>query len=135
MLALDPNAHDFYRQFYSPGVGHCGGGTGVIPIDPIGQLRVWVENGTAPAYLEAGSAYAVNASSSAVVGAQDVRFLDLCPYPKVNTYEGNGDPAKASSWKCTAKGGWLDFGGPSGGNYSCFGGPGWYGKSFSRVEV
>ncbi|KAK5135893.1 hypothetical protein LTR08_004543 [Meristemomyces frigidus] len=135
VLALDPQAHDFYRQFYSPGVGHCGGGTGVIPTDPIGQLRTWVENGTAPAYLEAGSPYPVNASSSAVVAEDNVRFVDLCPYPKVNKYKGSGDPAKAGSWACAAGDGWLDFGGPSGRNYSCFGGPGWYGRSFPSIEV
>lgn len=25
VAALDPEVHDFYRQFYSPGIGHCGG--------------------------------------------------------------------------------------------------------------
>ena len=28
VAALDPEVQDFYTQFYSPGVGHCGGGTG-----------------------------------------------------------------------------------------------------------
>jgi feruloyl esterase len=26
--ALDSAVQDFYRQYYSPEVGHCGGGTG-----------------------------------------------------------------------------------------------------------
>ncbi|KAK4546787.1 hypothetical protein LTR36_001519 [Oleoguttula mirabilis] len=97
VLALDASAHDFYRQFYSPGIGHCGGGTGVVPIDPIAQLRAWVENGTTPRHLSAASPYPVNASSAAVVSTTNVRFLDLCPYPQVNIYKGNGDPALASS--------------------------------------
>ena len=39
VLARDPSAADFYRQFYSPGVGHCSGGTGVLPINALDQLR------------------------------------------------------------------------------------------------
>lgn len=135
VLALDPSAHDFYRQFFSPGVGHCGGGTGVMPIDPIGQLRAWVENGTAPETLHAGSVYPVNASTAAVVGDENVKFVDLCPYPQVSKYKGSGNPALASSYACAADDGWLNFGGPSGSNYSCVGGPGWYGQSFPVVEI
>lgn len=91
ILALDPTSHDFYRQFYSPGVGHCGGGTGVLPLDAIGALRAWVENGTAPATLAAGSVilttarsetlltlyrseYPVNASSAYPINGTNVRF-------------------------------------------------------------
>ncbi len=55
--ALHPNLSDFYRQFYSPGVGHCGGGTGVTPTDAISVLRDWVERGKAPDVLPAGSQY------------------------------------------------------------------------------
>lgn len=127
VLAVDPSAEDFYRLFYSPGVGHCGGGTGVTPTNAIDQLRAWVENSTAPATLSAGSQYPVNASSSYPVNGTNVRFLDLCPYPSVNKYTGNGDAALASSWECASNTGWEDFPGPTGGNYSaCFGYPGWY---------
>lgn len=127
ILALDPTAHTFYRQFFSPGVGHCGGGTGVLPLDALGALRAWVENGTAPDTLAAGSRYAVGAGSDAVVGALNVRFVDLCPYPAVQKYKGGGkDPSLASSYACTGEMGWLDFGGPGGSNYSCEGGPEWY---------
>lgn len=137
VLALDPDAAGFYRQFFSPGVGHCGGGTGVIPIDAISQLRTWVENGTAPETLRAASTYPVNASSSAVVSAtQYVRFLDLCPWPAVNKYRGSGDPAMASSWECATGTGWQEF--PSSldpRNYSVVGGSGWYGSSFPSVEI
>lgn len=137
ILALDPDVAEFYRQFYSPGVGHCGGGTGVIPLDAISQLRAWFENGTAPETLRAASTYPVNASSSTVVNAtQYARFLDLCPWPAVNKYKGIGDPAIASSWECATGMGWEEF--PSSldpRNYSVVGGPGWYGSSFPSVEM
>lgn len=136
VLALDADAAGFYRQFYSPGVGHCGGGTGVEPIAQLEQLRAWVENGTAPETLRAGSTYPVNASSSAVVGSANVRFLDLCPWPAVNKYKGSGDPAAASSWECAFNTGWEDFESslnPQ--NLSIIGGPGWYGSSFDSVEI
>jgi len=135
ILALNASAADFYRQFFSPGVGHCGGGTGVTPTDPIAQLRAWVENGTAPATLQAASPYPVNASSAAVVGGANVRFLDLCPYPAVNEYKGGGDPALASSYQCVSGTGWESFPGPGPSNYSCVGGPGWYASSFPAVEI
>lgn len=134
VLAIEPNAADFYRQYYSPGVGHCGGGSDLLPVDPIGQLRAWVESGMAPAYLKVGSPYAINASSDSVPASENVRFLDLCPYPQITKYRGGGDPAKASSYFCAASDGWYDFGGPGGSNYSCVGGPGWYASSFPVVE-
>ncbi|KAI6903988.1 tannase and feruloyl esterase [Hortaea werneckii] len=80
---LDSSVHDFYRQFYSPGVGHCGGGIGVTPTHQLEQLRAWVENGTAPDLLQAGSAYPVNASSDLAVGSDNVRSQALCPYPEM----------------------------------------------------
>jgi len=135
VLALDPSTQNFYRQFYSPGVGHCGSGTGLTPVDPIGQLRAWVENGTAPTSLHVGSPYPVNSTTAAVVGRQNVRFLDLCTYPQVTKYKGSGDPALASSYGCAMEDGSYSFSGPSGSNYSYFGGPGWYGSSFPEVEI
>lgn len=136
VLALDADAAGFYRQFYSPNVGHCGSGTGVLPTAQLEQLRAWVENGSAPDTLSAGSMYPVNASSSAVVGSENVRFLDLCPWPAVNKYKGGGDPAVADSWECAINTGWENFEtslNPE--NYSIVGGPGWYGSSFGNVEI
>jgi len=111
VAALDPFVADFYRQFYSPGVGHCGGGTGVMPLDALGQLRAWVENGTAPVTLAAASLYPVNTSSSRIVNGTVARRQDLCPYPMVNVYV-KGDPNAASSYKCAAHTGWQNFGTP-----------------------
>ncbi|PWY95971.1 tannase and feruloyl esterase [Aspergillus sclerotioniger CBS 115572] len=39
---------DFYRLFLAPGVGHCGGGYGPGPIDPLGALVRWVEEDLPP---------------------------------------------------------------------------------------
>ncbi|KAJ9601966.1 hypothetical protein H2200_013525 [Cladophialophora chaetospira] len=88
---LDPNVMDYYRVFFAPGVGHCGGGSGPIPNDVLMNLRAWVENGTAPDVLPASSAYAINGT---------VRHQNLCPYPLVSKYDGKGDPAKAASFSC-----------------------------------
>lgn len=126
--ALDSSVHDFYRLFFSPGVGHCMGGIGPQPIDPMAQLRTWVENGTAPATLKAGSAYSINSTSTSVVNAtQNVRFVDLCPWPNVTKYNGKGNPNLASSYDCATEKGWLDFSGPNGRDYNFFTAPGWYG--------
>lgn len=138
VLALDPQAGDFYRQFYSPGVAHCGldqGGTGVVPLEALAQLRAWVENGTAPDTLRAGGPYAVNASADDVVDlAVNVRFMDLCPWPAVNQYR-DGDPALAESYECLNGTGWLDFAGLDATNTPIAGGPGWYGSSFPELEI
>jgi hypothetical protein len=83
-----PQIQDFYRLFFAPGVGHCGGGTGVIPDDILGSLRAWVENGTVPETLPATSQWG------------GPRKMDLCPYPMVNRYKGSGDPGLASSFEC-----------------------------------
>lgn len=128
VAALDANVSNWYRQFYSPGVGHCGGGTGVTPIDALGQLRGWVENGTVIETLAAGAEYPVNASSAYPVNGTNVRFLDLCPWPAVQKYDGKGDPSAAASYICVNGTGWEMFGAPvSGGNFTaCEGGLGWY---------
>jgi hypothetical protein len=125
VLAIDPHAQDYYRQFYSPGVGHCGGGTGVQPIDALGQLRAWVENCTAPESLHAASMYPVNAASNIVTSGANVRFEDLCAYPMVNKYNGKGDPALASSYECKPEGGWLGFQELGNATCSCVGATGW----------
>jgi hypothetical protein len=83
-----PDLQDFYRAFFAPGVGHCGGGTGVIPDDILASLTAWVENGTVPQRLPATSQ------------SGGLKKMDLCPYPMVSKYKGIGDPALASSYEC-----------------------------------
>lgn len=108
----------------SPGVGHCSGGTGVIPTKALDQLRAWVENGTVPETLHAASPYPVNTSSSFSDNpGENVRFLDLCPWPAVEIYNGQGDPALAESWGCVGGTNWRSFLGVSpSGRYSLVGG-------------
>lgn len=83
-----PDVHEFYRAFFAPGVGHCGGGMGVIPDDILASLTAWVENGTEPQTLPATSQWG------------GVRKMDLCPYPMVSRYKGSGDPTLAESFEC-----------------------------------
>lgn len=127
VLALDPFTQDFYRQFFSPGVGHCGGGLGVVPVNALGQLRAWVEEGIAPDTLLAGSTYPIGATTATSVNLTEiVRFQDLCPWPAVSRFV-SGDPGLASSYECANGTGWVDFEGPAVGGYeACFGQPGWY---------
>ncbi|KAK5464558.1 hypothetical protein LTS15_001120 [Exophiala xenobiotica] len=91
VAALDPAVGDFYRVFFAPGVGHCGGGSGPVPVDILMALRGWVENGTAPGQLEGASSYPINGT---------IRKQNLCPYPSVSKYAGSGDPAQAASYAC-----------------------------------
>ncbi|WP_406636551.1 tannase/feruloyl esterase family alpha/beta hydrolase [Amycolatopsis sp. WGS_07] len=79
--------NDFYRLFLAPGVEHCGGGTGAAPTNPLGALVDWVEHGKAPATLAAAT-------------ADGKQTRDLCAYPRVSRYQGYGDPAVASSYRC-----------------------------------
>lgn len=107
---ISPDVQGFYRQFYAPGVGHCRGGIGPIPVDPLRDLRAWVENGTVPERLPAASVYGLNGDTSAVVDGSIAQRQNLCAYPEVSAYDGTGDPAKAESYRCKADTrGWLRF--------------------------
>lgn len=83
---LDSSVRDFYRLFFAPGVQHCEGGNGEIPVDPLESVVNWVEKGIAPETLlgktEDGS-----------------KSRKLCPYPLVSVYKG-GDSRDASSYAC-----------------------------------
>ncbi|KAL4808639.1 Tannase/feruloyl esterase [Aspergillus unguis] len=82
----DPNVRDFYRLFEAPGVGHCAGGVGEVPVDPLQAVVAWVENGTAPETLLARS-------------DDGQRTRELCLWPLISVYEG-GDPTKPESFVC-----------------------------------
>lgn len=86
-----PNVTDFYRVFFAPGVGHCQGGIGPIPKDPLRALVDWVEQGIAPDTLLSTSPYPINGT---------IRHQGLCPYPFVSKYMGAGDPAVAEAYEC-----------------------------------
>ncbi|MER6120974.1 tannase/feruloyl esterase family alpha/beta hydrolase [Streptomyces sp. NPDC001743] len=83
---------DFYRLFLAPGTNHCGLNGSDGTADGLAALTKWVEQGKAPRVLPATL---VNDE-----GAQVSR--DLCSYPQVSRYDGHGDPAVASSFRCTA---------------------------------
>ncbi|RAH85546.1 feruloyl esterase B precursor [Aspergillus japonicus CBS 114.51] len=81
----DPEVRDFYRFFPAPGVHHCSGGEGPVPVDPLSQVVEWVEGGVAPETLSAQAA--------------DGRTRSLCPWPLVSMYQG-GDVMGARSYTC-----------------------------------
>jgi feruloyl esterase len=80
---------EFYRLFLAPGVGHCSGGIGPNPIDPLAVLVDWVEKGKVPETLPATT----NVSGIVVT-------RDLCRFPKLLKYDGRGDTSLASSFTC-----------------------------------
>jgi Tannase and feruloyl esterase len=81
----------FYRLFLAPGVGHCGGGNGPAPTDPLTAVVNWVEKGQAPSTLAA----ATTDSTGAAVAR------NLCAYPETARYVGHGDRNSAASYRCT----------------------------------
>lgn len=87
---LDADIDDYYKLFLAPGVHHCAGGPGATPIDPLQQLVLWVENGTAPEFMPAVGTQLINGT---------VLARNLCRYPSVSVYQG-GDASKASSYRC-----------------------------------
>ena len=87
------STESFFRYFLAPGVAHCGTpGTGSIaPTNPMQQVINWVENGQAPAVL--------NASGSLANGQSVTR--PLCPYPDPDAIYTGGDPNVAASYTCS----------------------------------
>jgi feruloyl esterase len=82
---------DFYRLFLAPGVGHCGGGSGPAPSGQFEAVVKWVEEGVAPATLDA-----VRRDQAGVV----TRSRILCPYPAIAQYQGSGSTDAATSFAC-----------------------------------
>jgi feruloyl esterase len=92
------------RMFMVPGMYHCRGGPGVdqfggsaqatAPGDPsrdmLWSLIDWVEKARAPE----------NIDGARVQGGETVFTRALCRYPQVARYDGVGDRAKASSFRC-----------------------------------
>jgi len=85
------STEQFFRYFLAPGVAHCGtpGPGSVAPTNPMQQVIDWVENGQAPAVLDA---------SGSINGASVTR--PLCPYPDPDAVYNGGDPTQASSYSC-----------------------------------
>lgn len=89
VLERNDDVSEFFRHFEAPGVGHCTGGAGPMPNAALEQLMHWVENGTAPATLDAYS-----------LATGLVR--PLCPYPSRQIYMG-GNASQISSFECVLK--------------------------------
>lgn len=83
---------EFARLFLAPGVGHCRGGSGPAPADPLSAVVDWVENGIAPDTLTATT---VDSATKSVT-----KTVPLCPYPAVTRYNGTGDPNSENSYTC-----------------------------------
>lgn len=91
LLATDPNANDYARFFEAPGVDHCGGGKGWVPIDDMERLVNWVEKGIAPEIL--------TARTVPTNPGEAIREVNVCLYPKSVVYV-SGDVNVASSFEC-----------------------------------
>jgi hypothetical protein len=89
VTGLDPNIHDFYRLFLSPGLGHCFGGNGAYPDGTFDAMRKWVEEGVAPEILNATS-----------IGTALTIQRPLCPYPKKQYYDGIGNATLGEGFYC-----------------------------------
>ncbi|KAK2057730.1 tannase-domain-containing protein [Colletotrichum caudatum] len=89
---IGPDVRDLYRYFEAAGLAHCFGGATSAPAGLLEQLRVWVENGTAPEHTPV---------SMAVGNATHGRIL--CPYPQRAAYRRDcGDASKAKCWYCSS---------------------------------
>lgn len=84
------NATDAVRLFMVPGMGHCGGGTGVNTFDMVTPLDRWVTEGAVPAQVPA---------SRVRQGVSD-RTRPLCAYPQIAIYKGSGSLEDAANFTC-----------------------------------
>lgn len=84
------NAKDAVRLFMVPGMGHCGGGTGVNTFDMVTPLDHWVTAGQAPASVPA----------SRVRNGVSDRTRPLCAYPQIAIYKGTGSLDDAANFSC-----------------------------------
>jgi feruloyl esterase len=85
----------FARLFLAPGVGHCAGGRGPQPDNPLGTLVDWVERGHPPQTLTG----VVRDTTGAATQSRPI-----CLYPEVATYRGRGDITKAENFACRRPG-------------------------------
>ncbi|HEY1306285.1 MAG TPA: tannase/feruloyl esterase family alpha/beta hydrolase [Vicinamibacterales bacterium] len=77
------------RLYLSPGMGHCGGGSGALDsFDLLTAMVDWVEKGVPPD--------SVTAAGRAFPG----RSRPLCSYPQHAHYKGQGDSQDARNFEC-----------------------------------
>ena len=80
------DTQQFARLFIAPGVGHCRGGAGAQPVDPLSAVVEWVEHGRAPRTLDAAT--------------ESGATRPICLYPFVAQWTGRGDSADGSTYRC-----------------------------------
>lgn len=90
------NTQQFARLFLAPHVGHCSGGTGPAPVDPMSAVERWVENGEAPDTLQASLP-----PDTGVNKTTTTMTRPLCPYPQAARYTGTGSTHNAENFTCT----------------------------------
>lgn len=89
-----PNVQNFCRYYLVPGLGHCYGGSGGQPDSLFGQLRAWVENGTAPEHTPVTVTLPDDTTQPQI----------LCPYPSKAVLDAgcvNGT-ITTSCWSCSS---------------------------------
>ena len=88
------STESFFRYYLAPGVMHCGtpGPGSIAPTNPMQQVINWVENGQAPAVLDA---------SGSINGQAVTR--PLCPYPDPDAIYTGGNPDVATSYTCSSR--------------------------------
>jgi feruloyl esterase len=83
------------RLFLVPGMNHCAGGPATDSFDGLGAITAWVEQGRAPARIDA----AAPPNSSYFPG----RTRPLCPYPAAPRYSGRGSLEDGANFACVAR--------------------------------
>ncbi len=78
------------RLFMVPGMGHCAGGPGATTFDAVGALDQWVSGSMVPDSIPAAH----------MSDGRPLFERPLCAYPKSAQWDGKGDPANASSFRC-----------------------------------
>jgi feruloyl esterase len=87
------DAKNSVRLFMVPGMGHCGGGTGVNTFDMAARLDRWVSTGQAPSQVPA----------SRVRNGVSDRTRPLCAYPEIAIYKGSGSLEDGANFVCGTK--------------------------------
>lgn len=80
------------RLFLVPGMNHCAGGPATDGFDGLGAIVRWVEEGSAPARIEASAL----PTSRTFPG----RTRPLCPYPAYARYSGTGSIEDGANFAC-----------------------------------
>ena len=106
-VKTDFNDASAWTKLYAvPGMGHCSGGPAADQFDMIDPLVNWVENGVAPAAVQAKARGTGTSTIAALINAEVPaswaanRTRPLCPHPQVARYNGTGDTESASSFSC-----------------------------------